>query len=92
MNKENFIKLSVFLNLNDEYTSKDAEYLLFAYANNNRMHQLSEHTLKSRFQTFIDYAFDAPTIEHHRKIYDMCFLDKELDGDNEPCIFKHIEK
>ena len=92
MNKDNFIKLSVFLNENDEFTNQDAIDILFAYANNQRMNELSQHVEKLRFQTFCDFAWDEPTTEHHSKIYDKVFLDKELDSEDEQCLFAHLDK
>jgi len=92
MNKDNFIKLSVFLNENDEFTNQDAIDILFAYANNQRMTELSQHVENLRFQTFCDFAWDEPTNEHHSKIYDKVFLDKELDSEDEQCLFAHLKK
>lgn len=92
MNKDNFIKLSVFLNENDEFTNQDAIDILFAYANNQRMTELSQHVENLRFQTFCDFAWDEPTNEHHSKIYDKVFLDKELDSEDEQCLFAHLGK
>lgn len=90
MLKENFLKLSVFLNEN-EYTNQDAQDVLFAYANNNRMLDLTDHTVHLRFQTFCDFAFDEASIEFHTKIFDKVFLDKELDTEEEQCLFSHIK-
>lgn len=90
MNKEQFLKLSVFLNEN-EYTNQDAQDILFAYANNNRMLDLTEHSQKLRFETFCDFAFDEATIEHHTMVFDKVFLDKELDTEEEQCLFAHIK-
>ena len=91
MLKETFIKLSVFLNENDEFTNTDAIDILFAYANNQRMNELSQHVENLRFQTFCDFAFDEATTEFHSKIFDKVFLDKELDSEDEQCLFAHIE-
>ena len=92
MQKETFIKLSVFLNENDEFTNTDAIDILFAYANNQRMNELSQHVENLRFQTFTDFAFDEASIEFHSKIYDKVFLDKELDSEDEQCLFAHLDK
>ena len=92
MLKETFLKRSVFLNENDEFTNQDAIDILFAYANNQRMNELSQHVENLRFQTFCDFAFDEASIEFHSKIYDKVFLDKELDSEDEQCLFAHLDK
>ena len=91
MNKEQFLKLSVFLNEN-EYTNAISWELLFYFASCSRMSNMDEHIDKHRFETFCDFAFDEASIEHHTMVFDKVFLDKELDTEEEQCLFAHLDK
>jgi hypothetical protein len=56
------------------------------------MSEMDEHIDKHRFETFCDFAFDEASIEHHTMVFDKVFLDKELDTEEEQCLFSHLDK
>jgi len=77
-NTEKFLKLSQFL-CDNEYTIREMNDILFAYANENAMIDLDLTIQNRTMNTFVEMAIEDPNMDYQFKIFTQCFVRREYD-------------
>jgi hypothetical protein len=77
-NTEKFLKLSQFL-CDNEYTIREMNDILFAYANENAMIDLDLTIQNRTMNTFVEMASQDPNMDYQFKIFTQCFVRREYD-------------